>query len=271
MGEHRAEIVGDEAITAVTTPETWGEAMAALLTEVKAGRPADGMVAAVEMIGAVLAEHFPQEQRRHQRNPRQADRAMSGERTSRVGRQIYPRRPRRARGNMSSAAAASTRSSSSPSMTARWSWSSSRACRWAAQMPRAARRPGRRRGRQAAVEDTAIKELEEETGFTAERIEVLGEFFSSPGMVAEGFTLVRAHGLRRIGEGGGNEHEEIEVHLVAARRHSGLRRAEARRRLRDRRQAAVAARRRTSSADSLSSTPVRRLSKSLRRGSGQCR
>jgi ADP-ribose pyrophosphatase len=67
----------------------------------------------------------------------------------------------------------------------------------------------------AGIEDTAIKELEEETGFTAERIEVLGEFFSSPGMVAEGFTLVRAHGLRRIGDGGGNEHEEIEVHLVS--------------------------------------------------------
>ena len=66
----------------------------------------------------------------------------------------------------------------------------------------------------ATVEDTAIKELEEETGFTAERVEVLGEFFSSPGMVAEGFTLVRGHGLRRIGDGGGNEHEEIEVHLV---------------------------------------------------------
>jgi ADP-ribose pyrophosphatase len=66
----------------------------------------------------------------------------------------------------------------------------------------------------ATVADTAIKELEEETGFTAKRIEMIGEFFSSPGMVAEGFTLVRAHGLRRIGEGGGNEHEEIEVHLV---------------------------------------------------------
>ena len=64
------------------------------------------------------------------------------------------------------------------------------------------------------VEETAVKELEEETGFTAERIELLGEFYSSPGMVAEGFTLVRAHGLRRIGDGGGNEHEEIEVHLV---------------------------------------------------------
>jgi putative membrane protein len=59
MAEHRAEIIGDEAITAVTTPETWGEAMAALITEVKAGRPGDGIVAAVELIGAVLAEHFP--------------------------------------------------------------------------------------------------------------------------------------------------------------------------------------------------------------------
>ena len=67
----------------------------------------------------------------------------------------------------------------------------------------------------AGVEDTAVKELEEETGFTANRIEIIGEFFSSPGMVAEGFTLVRAHGLRRIGDGGGNENEEIEVHLVA--------------------------------------------------------
>jgi ADP-ribose pyrophosphatase len=66
----------------------------------------------------------------------------------------------------------------------------------------------------AGIEDTAIKELEEETGFTAERIEVVGEFFSSPGMVAEGFTLVRAHGVTKIGDGGGNEHEEIEVHLV---------------------------------------------------------
>ena len=66
----------------------------------------------------------------------------------------------------------------------------------------------------AGIEDTAIKELEEETGFTAERIEVLGEYFSSPGMVAEGFTLVRAHGVTKVGDGGGNEHEEIEVHLV---------------------------------------------------------
>nr|WP_246448994.1 hypothetical protein [Sphingomonas sabuli] len=59
MGEHRAEIVGDAAITAVTTPETWGEAMASLLADVRAGRPADGIAAAVQQIGIVLAEHFP--------------------------------------------------------------------------------------------------------------------------------------------------------------------------------------------------------------------
>jgi ADP-ribose pyrophosphatase len=67
----------------------------------------------------------------------------------------------------------------------------------------------------ATVEETAVNELEEETGFTCERVERLGEFHSSPGMVAESFTLVRAHGVRRIGEGGGNEHEDITVHLVA--------------------------------------------------------
>ncbi|HEX4762419.1 MAG TPA: TPM domain-containing protein [Sphingomicrobium sp.] len=59
MAERRAEIVADEAITGVTTPDTWGEAMAALLVEVKAGRVADGMVAAISQVGAVLAEHFP--------------------------------------------------------------------------------------------------------------------------------------------------------------------------------------------------------------------
>ena len=59
MAERRAEIIGDEAITGVTTPETWGEAMAELLVEVKQGRVGDGIVAAIERVGAVLAEHFP--------------------------------------------------------------------------------------------------------------------------------------------------------------------------------------------------------------------
>jgi len=59
MREHRAEIVADEAIASKVPPETWGEAMAAMLVEIKAGRCADGMIAAVERVGAVLAEHFP--------------------------------------------------------------------------------------------------------------------------------------------------------------------------------------------------------------------
>ena len=67
----------------------------------------------------------------------------------------------------------------------------------------------------ATVEGTAVKELEEETGYTAGKVDVLGEFQSSPGLLRESFTLVRASGLRKIGEGGGTEHEDINVHLVA--------------------------------------------------------
>jgi ADP-ribose pyrophosphatase len=67
----------------------------------------------------------------------------------------------------------------------------------------------------ATVEGTAVKELEEETGYTAERVERLGDFYASPGMLSESFTLVRAHGVSKIGDGGGNDDEDINVHLVA--------------------------------------------------------
>ena len=59
MRERRAEIVADAAITGKVAPDVWGEAMAAMLPEIRAGRIADGMVAAIERVGAVLAEHFP--------------------------------------------------------------------------------------------------------------------------------------------------------------------------------------------------------------------
>ena len=77
----------------------------------------------------------------------------------------------------------------------------------------------------------AMRELEEETGYRAERMETLGEFHSSPGMVSEGFTLMRAHSLTRVGDGGGLEDEAITVHhvpldgiagFVAAKRAEGL-------------------------------------------------
>jgi len=59
MAERRAEIVADEAIVKVTDEHTWGEAMNALITDVRDGRPGDGIVAAIERVGTVLAEHFP--------------------------------------------------------------------------------------------------------------------------------------------------------------------------------------------------------------------
>jgi len=60
----------------------------------------------------------------------------------------------------------------------------------------------------------AARELEEETGYRAGRMEIAGEFYSSPGMVSESFTLVRAHDLVKVGEGGGTDDEEIIVHEV---------------------------------------------------------
>lgn len=63
--------------------------------------------------------------------------------------------------------------------------------------------------------DAARRELIEETGYDAARMEVVGEFHSSPGMVTESFTLLRAHGLTRVGPGGGVDDEEIITHRVA--------------------------------------------------------
>lgn len=60
----------------------------------------------------------------------------------------------------------------------------------------------------------AARELEEETGYQAGRIEALGEFWSSPGMVTESFTLMRAHDLTKVSNGGGTEGENITVHRV---------------------------------------------------------
>jgi ADP-ribose pyrophosphatase len=57
----------------------------------------------------------------------------------------------------------------------------------------------------------ATRELEEETGYRAGRLEALGEFWSSPGMVSESFTLFRAHDLVKVGAGGGVEGEGIVV------------------------------------------------------------
>jgi ADP-ribose pyrophosphatase len=80
-------------------------------------------------------------------------------------------------------------------------------------------------------ESAAARELEEETGYRPARIEHLGRFASSPGMVSESFTLVRATGLEKVADGGGVPGEDILVHrvaltevsaFVAAKREEGL-------------------------------------------------
>ncbi|HEY3642002.1 MAG TPA: TPM domain-containing protein [Xanthobacteraceae bacterium] len=57
--ERYAEIVADAGINERVTPQVWDQAINALTAAIKAGRPADGFVAAIEQCGAVLAMHFP--------------------------------------------------------------------------------------------------------------------------------------------------------------------------------------------------------------------
>ena len=65
-----------------------------------------------------------------------------------------------------------------------------------------------------ASEIAAQRELEEETGYHAANWRTVGEFYSSPGMVSESFTLLIATGLIKVGEGGGVDGEDIIVHRV---------------------------------------------------------
>jgi putative membrane protein len=58
-GERYAEIVADSGINEKVAPNVWDDAVTVLVTAIKAGRPADGFVAAIEQCGAVLSAHFP--------------------------------------------------------------------------------------------------------------------------------------------------------------------------------------------------------------------
>lgn len=64
------------------------------------------------------------------------------------------------------------------------------------------------------VVETAQRELEEETGYRAGRIDFVMAGPSSAGMSNEQVAFVRARGLQRVGQGGGDETEQIVVHHV---------------------------------------------------------
>jgi ADP-ribose pyrophosphatase len=61
---------------------------------------------------------------------------------------------------------------------------------------------------------TAQRELEEETGYRAARLDYIMAGPSSAGMSNEMVAFVRATGLTQVGEGGGDESENIIVHRV---------------------------------------------------------
>ena len=58
-------------------------------------------------------------------------------------------------------------------------------------------------------------ELLEETGYEAGRLEQLVEGPSSAGLSTEVYALFLARDVCRVGPGGGDHSEDIEVHLVA--------------------------------------------------------
>ena len=65
-----------------------------------------------------------------------------------------------------------------------------------------------------SILEAAARELEEETGYAATQLEVLMTCPSSAGMSDEMISFVLAKGLTRVGPGGGDDSEDIEVHIV---------------------------------------------------------
>ncbi|MDV3469531.1 NUDIX hydrolase [Stenotrophomonas sp. C3(2023)] len=68
-----------------------------------------------------------------------------------------------------------------------------------------------------SVEASAIRELEEETGWTAAHAEVLMTGPTSSGASSEKIAFVLATDLRRVGAGGGDDSEDITVHAIPRR------------------------------------------------------
>ena len=64
------------------------------------------------------------------------------------------------------------------------------------------------------IEEAALRELQEETGYTSDELEYLTEGPSSAGMTDEIVTYYLAHHARKIHEGGGTGDEEITMHLI---------------------------------------------------------
>lgn len=65
-----------------------------------------------------------------------------------------------------------------------------------------------------AMEVAAHRELEEETGYQAQRLEEVFSGVASAGLSSERMTFFLATGLKKVGDGGGDHTEDIIVHEV---------------------------------------------------------
>ncbi len=57
--DHIAEVIADAAVFAKVPADHWADTIDALTIGMKAGKPAEGMEAAIGLAGGVLAAHFP--------------------------------------------------------------------------------------------------------------------------------------------------------------------------------------------------------------------
>lgn len=60
----------------------------------------------------------------------------------------------------------------------------------------------------------AQRELFEETGYKARELKFIATCPTTPGMVSEEISLFLARDVKRVGAGGGDESEDIKVHVV---------------------------------------------------------
>lgn len=61
LAEHMIEIVADGGIHSKVAQSIWGDAIAKILLKTKQGHLGDGLADGIDDVGAILAQHFPQE------------------------------------------------------------------------------------------------------------------------------------------------------------------------------------------------------------------
>lgn len=61
LSDHWVEVIADQSIHEKVDPEIWGDAVAALIKNLKQDRPVEGLEQAIAICGQVLADQFPPE------------------------------------------------------------------------------------------------------------------------------------------------------------------------------------------------------------------